>query len=121
VFRLYRDVDGWSAWDPDVRPSSVEGGLQRGASGTLTPTRGPRASITVTDVQEDVSFTVESRLPLCTMRFEHELRPRGHMTHVVHRVTFMGPLAFLFGRVIGTQIRKGLTRTLQGLKAASER
>ncbi|MFZ5529450.1 MAG: hypothetical protein ACOY4U_00100, partial [Pseudomonadota bacterium] len=56
----------------------------------------------------------------CTMFFEHELFPVKDATRVVHRVSFNGPLSFFFGRMVGSQIRKGLPGTLRGLKQAAE-
>ena len=121
VFRLYADVAGWPTWDPDVESSSIEGKFQAGATGELKPKRGPKSAITITEVVSDRSFTAESRLPFCVMRFEHELRSDAGYTKAVHRVSFEGPLAFLFGRLIGPSIRKGLPQTLRGLKQAAER
>jgi hypothetical protein len=54
------------------------------------------------------------------MTFEHDLQPVKNCTRVIHRVSFNGPLSFFFGRVVGSQIRKGLPGTLRGLKQAVE-
>ena len=54
------------------------------------------------------------------MRFEHELSSYLGETKAVHRVTFKGLFSPLFGRLIGSQIRKDLPNTLQGLKRAAE-
>lgn len=121
VFSLYVDVKNWSEWDPDVKSSSIEGQFVSGAIGTLQPSRGPKAQIAFTEVVPNRTFTVESKLPLCVMRFEHELSNHPGGIKVVHRVVFEGLLAPLFGRLIGSQIKKGLPRTLQGLKHASEK
>jgi hypothetical protein len=120
VFSLYGDVKNWSAWDPDVKASSIEGEFISGAIGMLQPSSGPKAKIAFTEVVPNSSFTVESKLPLCVMRFEHELSSHSDGTKVVHRVIFEGLLSPLFGRLIGSQIQKGLPHTLQGLKHASE-
>ena len=120
VFSLYADVSGWSSWDPDVKASYIDGQFSTGASGTLQPSSGPKAKITFTEVLQNRLFTVESKLPLCTMRFQHELSLVGNQTQALHRVSFVGFLAPLFGRLIGSQIRKGLPRTLEGLKRAAE-
>lgn len=120
VFSLYVDVAGWSRWDQDVKSASIQGEFVSGARGTLQPTQGPKANIIFTEVVPNRSFTVESKLPLCVMRFEHELMGNTAQTKVVHRVLFKGILAPLFGRLIGNQIRKGLPHTLQGLKRAAE-
>ena len=120
LFSLYADVSGWSSWDPGVRSSSVDGQFSSGATGTLRPASGPEAKITFTEVVPGRSFTVESRLPLCVMRFEHELAPAGSQLRVVHRVSFAGILAPLFGRLIGSGIRKNLPHTLAGLRRVAE-
>lgn len=120
VFALYENVTAWSSWDPDVKTSSIEGSFSSGASGSLQPSSGPKARIKFTEVMPNRSFTVETKLPLCVMRFEHELTPLPSGTNAKHRITFQGLLSPFFGRVIGSQIRKGLPNTLQGLKRAAE-
>lgn len=120
IFALYSNVSGWSSWDPDVKASSIEGSFVTGANGTLEPSKGPKAKNTFTEVVPNRSFTVKSKLPLCVMRFEHELSGGPGETRVVHRVVFDGLLSPLFGRLIGSQIRKGLPSTLQGLKRVAE-
>jgi hypothetical protein len=44
----------------------------------------------------------------------------GKATRVLHRVSFSGPLAFFFGRIIGKQIKQGLPKALKELKAMAE-
>ena len=120
VFALYENVAAWSSWDPDVKTSSIEGSFSSGASGSLQPSSGPKAKIKFTEVMPNRSFTVETKLPLCVMRFEHDLTLLPSGTNAKHRVTFQGLLSPFFGRVIGSQIRKGLPNALQGLKRAAE-
>ena len=121
VFALYENVTAWSSWDPDVKTSSIEGSFSSGASGSIKPSSGPKARIKFTEIMPNRSFTVETKLPLCIMRFEHELTLLPSGTNAKHRVTFQGLLSPFFGRVIGSQIRKGLPITLQGLKHAAEK
>ncbi len=120
VFALYENVTAWSSWDPDIKASSITGSFSSGATGSLQPSSGPKAKINFTEVMTNQSFTVEAKLPLCIIRFEHELTPLPSGTNAKHRVTFQGLLSPFFGRVIGSQIRKGLPNTLQGLKRAAE-
>ena len=68
----------------------------------------------------DKSFTVESKLPLCVMRFEHELSATSTGTKAIHRITFSGLFSPIFSRLIGGSIRKGLPQTMAGLKQAAE-
>ena len=120
VFSLYADVKGWSSWDPDVKTSSIAGEFVSGAVGTLQPSSGPKTKIAFTEVVTNRLFTVESKLPLCVMRFEHELSSHSGETKAVHRIAFEGLLSPLFGLLIGSQIKKSLPHTLQGLKCAAE-
>jgi uncharacterized protein YndB with AHSA1/START domain len=120
VFALYADVPNWNRWDPDTKASSISGPFKTGTSGSLTPTKGNTVPMLITSVVPNRSFTVESKIPLFRMVFEHELKPTGKVTQVVHRVTFYGALAFLLGRVIGSQLNKGLPVTLAKLKATAE-
>jgi len=121
IFALYADVPAWATWDPDVSSSSIVGAFVSGSTGKLKPSSGPEASIIFTEVVANKSFSVENRLPLCVMRFEHELFPTTIGTTVVHRVSFSGFLSPLFSRIIGSQIRKGLPQTMAGLKRAAEK
>ncbi len=120
VFAIYADVESWKKWDSDVQSSAIEGPFVSGALGTLQPTKGPKAKIVFKEVVPNSSFTVESKLPLCVMRFEHELSELDGQTLAVHRVIFEGVLSPVFGRLIGRQIKKGLPHTLMGLKRAVE-
>jgi hypothetical protein len=86
----------------------------------IQATKGPKAKIVFKKVVPNSSFTVESKLPLCVMRFEHELSEVDGQTLAVHRVIFEGVLSPVFGRLIGRQIKKGLPHTLEGLKRAVE-
>ena len=120
LFSFYANVSGWPSWDTEVKSSAIDGPFSSGTTGTLQPSSGPKAKITFTEVVANRSFSVENKLPLCVMRFEHELAPVGNQTQALHRVSFVGLLAPLFGRLIGSQIAKGLPRTLEGLKRAAE-
>jgi hypothetical protein len=120
IFPYYEKVSGWSSWDPDVQSSSIDGEFKTGAKGRLKPTKGPAAKIEFTEITKNKSFTTMSKLPLCTMRFVHELVPSGEGTEVTHTVTFSGLFSPLFSRLIGTGIKNGLPATMQGLKNAVE-
>lgn len=120
LFRIYEDVENWHLWDPDTKRAFLDGPLQPGAKGKLTPTQGNTVPMRVTECIKDRSFTVESRIPLFRMVFEHELNPMGDRTEVVHRVTLSGPLTLLLGRMLSKQIDSGLPVTLEKLKQLAE-
>jgi ligand-binding SRPBCC domain-containing protein len=120
IFQVYADVAGWKTWDPEVEWSTLDGAFATGSKGRLKPKGGPASSIRLLRVEDSTSFSVEARLPLCQMLFEHELTSDGGKTDVLHRVTFEGPLSLLFGWLIGRQIENGFPGTLSGLKRKCE-
>ncbi|MCU0648618.1 MAG: SRPBCC family protein [Gemmatimonadaceae bacterium] len=120
VFALYADASSWARWDPDIESATRDGPFAPGTRGSIKPREGPTTKIVVTKVDPNRAFTAEARLPLCTMHFEHEVVPVGTETKITHRVRFTGPLAFLFARLIGKQLKYGIPRTMLGLKHALE-
>ncbi len=120
VFRIYREVDKWHTWDPDTRAAWIDGPFAAGASGRLTPAKGRAVPMTLTEVVPGKSFTAECRIPLLRMRFEHELRPAGGGTEIVHRVTLTGLLSHVVGPALFKQLDKGLPATLANLKRLVE-
>jgi hypothetical protein len=119
VMDCYRDVAGWPHWDPDTMEAAIDGPFRTGATGRLRPATGFAVPMRFTRVT-DSSFTVECRAPLCKMHFEHELIPITGGTRVTHRVSFTGPLAGFFGRVVGARVRIGLPVTMATLKGMLE-
>ena len=116
IYPFYEKVSDWSSWDPDVLSSTIDGEFTCGAKGKLKPAKGPEATIELTEVTKNKSFTTISKLPLCKISFEHNLIPTEGKTEVVHKVIFEGLLSPVFGKLIGAGIRKGLPNTLKGLK-----
>ncbi len=120
VFRIYQDVASWHTWDPDTKRASLEGPFAVGSRGSLTPTKGNTVPMLLTKVAIGSCFTVESKIPLFRMVFEHELSPQGNAVKVTHRVTFAGALSFLLGRILVKQMNQGLPGTLANLKRLAE-
>lgn len=120
IFRIYEDVANWHTWDPDTKQATLDGPLRTGARGKLTPTKGHTVPMRVTHVVRDRSFTVESRIPLFRMLFEHELRPSQTGTNVVHRVTLSGLLSLVLRPMLSKQLNAGLPVTLGNLKQLAE-
>ncbi|MGL4576839.1 MAG: SRPBCC family protein [Burkholderiaceae bacterium] len=120
IFNLYADVNGWPKWDPEVVEASLSGAFTSGAVGTIKPKGGPKSKIEFIDVKPNAAFTAQCKLPLCLMTFVHELAPNGSSTTATHSVIFSGLMAPIFGRLIGTGIKKTLPATMDGLKRAAE-
>jgi Polyketide cyclase / dehydrase and lipid transport len=120
IYAMYADVARWNTWDPDTKSASLNGPFAVGTTGTLAPTQGRPVQIKLVEVTQDRSFTVVGAIPGFSMRFDHELKERDGITEALHRVNFSGPLRFIFGPLVGAQVRKGLPKTMASLKAKAE-
>ncbi|MBK6292973.1 MAG: SRPBCC family protein [Rhodoferax sp.] len=107
IFDIYADVENWPTWDPDTKRASIDGSFQVGSDGRLTPTKGSTVPIVLTKVVPAKCFTVESKIPLFRLLFEHELTRVPGATEVVHRVTLSGLLSIVLGHIVqeATQLR----------------
>jgi hypothetical protein len=121
IFSIYANVADWPRWDLDAKSATIDGNFVSGATGVVVPHGGPKSKILFTRVIADRGFVVECKLPLCTMRFEYELGAQGHATRVTHRVIFEGLLSPVFGRLIGSGMKKSLPSALLALKALAEK
>lgn len=120
IFSIYQEVKNWHTWDPDTKHASLEGPFAVGSKGRLTPTKGNTVPMVLTKVEPGRCFTVESKIPLFRMLFEHELVPVPGGTEVIHRVTFSGLLSLVLGPMLSKQLNSGLPVTLGRLKAHAE-
>ncbi|MFZ6819319.1 SRPBCC family protein [Undibacterium sp. Ji22W] len=120
IFRIYEDVQNWHTWDPDTKQAFIEGPFRVGSRGRITPPKGMAVPMLLTEVAPGKCFTVESKIPLFCMLFEHELRAISEATEVIHRVTFSGFLSFILGPMLSKQLNAGLPVTLRNLKALAE-
>lgn len=120
IFRIYEDVKNWHTWDPDTKQATLDGPFQVGSRGRLVPTKGNSVPMVLTQAVPGRSFTVESKIPLFRMVFEHELEPEQRSTRVIHRVTFTGLLSLVLGPILSKQLNAGLPVTLSRLKALAE-
>lgn len=92
-----------------------------GAKGVIYPQGGPKSQLKFTQVNRSNGFKVECNLPLCVMKFDHELTTINGQTQALHRVTFVGLLSPIFGRLIGSSLKKSLPKALEALKNAAEK
>jgi len=120
VFAVNSDVGGWKTWDPGIKESFLEGTFESGAKGRLKLAHGPVIDIDIVEVKNPEWIAVEARIKLCRIRFEQNIIPAGLETKVKSKVMLSGPLASLYGSVIGQEINLTLLRTLASLKSFCE-
>lgn len=120
VFALWA-VDRWTAWDPEVEWARLDGPFEAGTRGELKPRGGPRTRFTLLEVDQARGFADRSHLPLTSLDFRHLVEPLGDGTvRITHTVTFSGPLAFLFSRLLGPKLERGLPGAVAALGRLAE-
>ena len=120
VWSLWSDVSNWKSWDDEVEFSSLEGPFQIGTSGTIKPRGGPRTKFIILDIVTHRRFHDRSYLPFARLDFMHSIEVHGERVLVTHRVEMTGVLTFLFSRLIGNKIKKGLPHAVAKLIAMAE-
>lgn len=113
----YADAVSWPAWDRETEAVTIDGPFAVGTTGTLKPVGGPRTRFVMTEVTPGRSFTDVARLPLARLTFGHRIEPHDGGSRFTHTVTFTGPLAWFFRRVIGRGIAAGLPEAMRRLAA----
>jgi hypothetical protein len=115
------NTENWTKWDRAVEWVRLDGPFQAGTRGEMKPKGGPKTKFTVLRVDPHHGFTDRSHLPFTHLDFEHDVERVGHgMVKITHTVTFSGPLAFLFSRVIGKSIKEGLPDAVKTLAQLAE-
>lgn len=121
VWALWEDVPRWPEWDEGLDAIRLDGPFAVGTPGRISPTGSPSWRFTLITVEPGRRFTDETRLPLCRLRFGHELGAAADgRTAITITVSFHGPLAPLFRRVIGKDIAADLAAQTARLARAAE-
>lgn len=112
VWERWTTAEHWPQDDPGCRAATLPDPLVVGATGRVKST-GPAQRITFTEVEPLTSMVFEIRLPLAVLRLPHRMTPGREpgTVRVTHGVTIDGPLAPLWGLLVG----RGLARHLPGV------
>ncbi len=119
IWARWTRVDLWSTDDPTVAAAHMDGPLAVGVGGTITQRRGPAVRFTVAELEPPRRFTTVSSLPFATMAFEHTLEPTTVGVRFTHCVRLTGPLAAVFGLLLGRRLVAGLPQVMETIAAHS--
>lgn len=123
VWAVMTDVERWPEWTESMK--SIErldsGDFGVGSKAKLKIRRSPNASTwTVTELTPNRSFTWETNSGGVKGVASHGIEPDGNGSKVTLTVDLSGPVATLFGWMIGGPSRQNVEMEAEGLKRSVE-
>jgi hypothetical protein len=112
VWELWENPDRWPDWNPAIAGAELLGPFAVGTTAVIRFRGRPAMKFDVTAVDAERLFVDEARLPGARMGHEHRLEQAGAGVSVTHRIYFRGPLASLWGALMGRRIRRDLVSFL---------
>ena len=121
IWAAWTDVECWPEWDTELDSASLDGSFALGAKGRVKPKRGSAARFSISELIPGESYTLTTRLPLCGLKVRRRLtRKDGGATYFTHEVSFVGPLASVFGNLLGRRYREALPVVMENLQKIAE-
>lgn len=121
VWKVWSDVDGWPAWNPDMKEAHLDGPLKLGMTGMINTHSGGKHDVVVTRYVEGASFELESTaLPGTKMAILATVAPSQTGSRITQAFEARGLLAPLIGPMMSGQILKTFNSVLEGLKRRVE-
>ena len=121
IWKLWTDVPNWNIWDKDVETSELFGDFRKGSKGVLKPVNGPKTKFVMTECEQLNSFTDRTFLPLCKMDFVHTATETADGLEITHKVVMTGLTTFIFSKLVGKNIEKGLSKAVEKLIKIAEK
>ncbi len=114
IWGLWTNPASWANWDDGLKSATMTGGFTQGATGKLTPLKGPDASFEIVSLDHGVSYEFATKMPGARLHVLRELTEEEPTTFR-HTVWFAGPLSWLWSRLYGKQFRTALPPTMRKL------
>jgi uncharacterized protein YndB with AHSA1/START domain len=121
VWAVWSDPNNWTRWNSGIASFDMQGPLVAGATGIMKTTQGSTHRVTFERVEPRRGFTLSADgPPLTRFAFMCDVRPHNAGSVISQSVAFSGPLAFLFGPLLGPQMANHFVPVLDDLAAAAE-
>lgn len=119
IWPVLADVARWAEVDHNIERIVISAPPAVGVPFTLKPKGGPTLSFVIGAFDPPHRYSDICRMPLARMTTLHVLEPDGTGTLMRVRITIAGPLAWLWGRVVGRKHAAGLPAQTERILAAA--
>jgi hypothetical protein len=120
IWALWADLEGWPNWDAGLDWVKPEGPLAEGTFAKLKPKGAKVVPFEFVEVDEPNGFVDVTLLPQAKMRMEHRLRDADGVLELYQRVSFDGPMARVFGYIIGRGMKRDMPVAMRTLLDQAE-
>ena len=121
IWQILTDVENWKEWIGSIEYSTLEGNFENDALITIKNIKAPKATNTLKDIVVNKAFTLQSKLPLCTMDCTHEIVKENDVLKIRLGVKMYGALSFIFRSIFGKNLTKSLPIATKKLVELAEK
>ncbi|MDD8018590.1 MAG: hypothetical protein PHP42_09475 [Bacteroidota bacterium] len=115
IWKIWSNVEAWNKWDKEVEWAKIQGDFAVGTIGYLKPKGAPKSKFVMTGCKKNESFSDRSFLPLATLEFFHVMKQTNDGLVVTHSIKISGLLSWVFAKLIGEKLSKGLPEAMNEL------
>jgi len=108
VWKRWTTPAEWAIDDPDLREATFPVPVRVGAVGRVVNHGTPPQKIVFTELQPGYAMNFRIGLPGAVLSFPHRMQATPNGLSVTHAVEISGPLAPVFGLLVGRSIAAGL-------------
>lgn len=108
VWKRWTTPEDWAIDDPDLREATFPVPVRVGAVGRVVNHGTPPQKIVFTELQPGYAMNFRIGLPGASLSFPHRMQATPNGLSVTHAVEISGPLAPVFGLLVGRSIAAGL-------------
>jgi len=121
IWQVLTDVKNWKEWIGSIEYSTIEGSFENGTLITIKNIKAPKATNILKDIVVNKSFTLQSKLPLCTMDCTHEIIKENDELKIRLGVKMYGALSFIFRSIFGKKLANSLPVATKKLVELAEK
>ncbi|RAP32448.1 hypothetical protein DID75_04965 [Candidatus Marinamargulisbacteria bacterium SCGC AG-410-N11] len=120
IWKVWQNVEDWPGWDKELEWVTIDGPFIEGQTGKIKPKGSPVSSFKITTCVPFKQCTSVSKLPLTQLIFDHYVKFENGETLITHQILMKGPLSWLFNKLIGPKLKKGLDEAVRHLIQKAE-